>query len=66
MFKGPIIIADKDEVYFNYNGNPSMATAGSGDCLTDNKPLIDQKLSLLDAYKLGIYLHSLAGDLEKN
>lgn len=65
VLKGPTtIIADKDEVYFNYNGNPSMATAGSGDCLTGIiSALIGQKLSLLDACKLGVYLHSLAGDL---
>ncbi|MBM3207283.1 MAG: NAD(P)H-hydrate dehydratase [Chlamydiae bacterium] len=45
-------------------GDPGMATAGSGDVLTGIiSSLLAQKLALLDAAILGVYLHSKAGEI---
>lgn len=57
------IVTDGDRIYINKIGNPGMATAGSGDVLTG---LISGLLPILtefDAARLGVYLHSLSGDL---
>lgn len=44
-------------------GNPGMASAGMGDCLTGViASLLAQGLSLADAAKVGVYLHATAGD----
>lgn len=44
-------------------GDPGMATAGAGDVLTGIlSALLAQKMSLLDAAGLGVYLHALAGE----
>lgn len=51
-------------LYFNYTGNPGMATGGSGDVLTGLiSGLLAQTNSPLYASLLGVYLHGLAGDL---
>ena len=48
----------------NPTGNESMATAGMGDVLTGTiAGLAAQGLSLLDAAKLGAYIHGWAGEL---
>ncbi len=67
VLKGPCtIIANKDEMYFCNIGNPGMATAGSGDVLTGMiASLVGQGLSLLDSCKLGVVLHSKAGNWAK-
>lgn len=60
------IVTDGEKLYVNKIGNPGMATAGSGDVLTG---VIAGLLPILDEFtaaKLGVYLHSLAGDLAKN
>jgi len=45
-------------------GNPGMATAGMGDVLSGViGSLVAQQVPLLDAAKLGVLLHALAGDL---
>lgn len=58
------ICAPTGDVLFNQNGNPGMATAGTGDVLTG---LLTGLLAYfndpLDALVLGTYLHGLAGDL---
>ncbi|MDD2372147.1 MAG: NAD(P)H-hydrate dehydratase [Syntrophomonadaceae bacterium] len=59
-----ILANPSGEVYININGNPGMATAGSGDVLTGIiTGLIAQGLKPQDAAFAGVYLHGLAGDL---
>lgn len=49
--------------YINKLGNPGMATAGSGDVLSGVIGSLSSRLEPYDAARLGVYLHSLAGDL---
>jgi NAD(P)H-hydrate epimerase len=58
-------IASPDgRIFFNSTGNPGMATGGSGDVLTGILAgLLAQHYDSLQAAKLGVYLHGLAGDL---
>jgi NAD(P)H-hydrate epimerase len=50
--------------FFNMSGNAGMATAGSGDVLTGLLTgLRAQGYDAIDAARLGVYLHGLAGDI---
>jgi NAD(P)H-hydrate epimerase len=52
------------EIFFNSTGNPGMATAGSGDVLTGIiTGLLAQSYTPLEAAKIGVYIHGVAGDI---
>jgi NAD(P)H-hydrate epimerase len=66
VFKGaPTIIADgTGQVHINTTGNAGMATAGAGDVLTGMiAGFLAQGLAPLEAARVGVYLHGLAGDV---
>lgn len=58
------IASPQGKIYFNSTGNQGMATAGSGDVLTGIlTALLAQGYEPLQAAKIGVYIHGLAGDL---
>lgn len=59
------IVCDNDlNIHVNKNGNSALAKAGSGDVLAGViAGLLAQKMSLFDACKLGVYLHSRTGEI---
>jgi hydroxyethylthiazole kinase-like uncharacterized protein yjeF len=59
-----LVATPAGEVHVNPTGNPGMASGGTGDVLTGLiAGLLAQGLTALDAARLGVYLHGLAGDL---
>lgn len=58
------IIADPSgNIWINPTGNPGMATAGMGDVLTGIlSSFIAQGFGIIDAAKLAVFSHGLAGD----
>lgn len=58
-----VVCSDKD-IYINEYGNSALAKAGTGDVLAGIiSGLLAQKMSPFEAAKLGVYLHSKAGEL---
>ncbi len=58
------IIANKNSMYFSNYGNPGMASAGSGDVLSGIiGSLIGKGTKLIEACRLGVLIHSMAGEL---
>src|SRR5690554_1487777 len=68
VLKGHCSLIAKDGItYFSNYGNPGMATAGSGDVLAGIiASLLGFGLDSFAASKLGVYIHSLAGNLAAN
>jgi ADP-dependent NAD(P)H-hydrate dehydratase / NAD(P)H-hydrate epimerase len=59
-----LIASPDNQVFLNHYPNDGMATAGSGDVLAGMiGGLIGQRMDPFQATLLGVYLHSLAGDL---
>jgi ADP-dependent NAD(P)H-hydrate dehydratase / NAD(P)H-hydrate epimerase len=57
------VAAPDGKLYFNNTGNPGMATGGSGDVLTGILTgLLAQGYSALEAARIGVWVHGLAGD----
>lgn len=60
------IVRPDGKIFINVLGNPGMATAGSGDVLTGIiASLLAQGYSPATAASVGVYIHSLAGDMAK-
>lgn len=58
------IVAPDGNLYFNSTGNPGMATGGSGDVLTGIiLSLLAQGYNSIDAARIAVYVHGLAGDV---
>ena len=58
------VIYDGERLAVNQHGNSALAKAGSGDVLAGViSGLLAQKMPLFEAAKLGVYLHSRAGEI---
>lgn len=58
-----VIAEHSGKIFINSTGNPGMATAGTGDILSGMiGGFIAQGYSPIDAARIGVYLHGLAGD----
>lgn len=59
-----VVASPEGNIYVNLTGNPGMAKGGSGDVLTGIiGGLLAAGIEPLDAARLGVYLHGLAGDI---
>ncbi|HEY2774194.1 MAG TPA: NAD(P)H-hydrate dehydratase [Candidatus Binatia bacterium] len=56
------IVSDGVTTAFNTTGNPGMATGGSGDVLAGMLGALAARLAPLEAARLGVYVHGMAGD----
>ncbi len=57
------VIASEGHLHYNTNGNPGMATAGSGDVLAGLiAGLMAAGLEPYEAARSGVYIHAAAGD----
>jgi ADP-dependent NAD(P)H-hydrate dehydratase / NAD(P)H-hydrate epimerase len=62
-----LINSPDGQIFLNHYPNDGMATAGSGDVLAGMiGGLVGQKMNAFEATQLGVYLHSLAGELAAN
>jgi NAD(P)H-hydrate epimerase len=58
------VICSKDEIFINQHGNSALAKAGSGDVLAGIiSGLTAQGTPVFEAAKLGVYLHSITGEI---
>ncbi|MBL7114215.1 MAG: NAD(P)H-hydrate dehydratase [Kiritimatiellae bacterium] len=61
---GTVITEHEAQLWVNMTGNPGMATGGMGDVLAGFLTgLAAQSFAPLDAARLAVYLHGMAGDL---
>lgn len=59
-----VIATPEGDCYYNTSGNPGMAKAGSGDVLAGFMAgLLARGYTATEAALLGVYLHSVAGDI---
>ncbi|MBN2541505.1 NAD(P)H-hydrate dehydratase [bacterium] len=59
-----VIVSGDSPIYLNLTGNDGMATAGSGDVLSGLiGGFLAQGIEPINAARLGVYMHGLAGDL---
>lgn len=57
------LIQSDNKIYINTTGNPGLANAGQGDTLTGIiLGLLSQGVDILDATRLGVFIHGMAGD----
>ena len=62
--KGTLLLSEINKAEICQAGNPGMATAGMGDVLSGIiAGLAAQNIPLIDAAKLGVLVHAMAGDL---
>jgi hydroxyethylthiazole kinase-like uncharacterized protein yjeF len=58
------ITTPEGKLFFNINGNPGMATAGSGDVLTGIiTAILAQGYDPAESASISVYIHGLAGDI---
>jgi NAD(P)H-hydrate epimerase len=68
LLKGPysVLASPNQKLYYNFTGNPGMATGGMGDVLTGMiGAFLSQGYQTGTSGKLAVYLHGYAGDLAK-
>lgn len=59
-----IVYSQAGEIYINKHGNSALAKAGTGDVLSGIiSGLVAQKNDIFEMAKLGVYLHSRAGEI---
>lgn len=59
-----VVCSQNGEIYVNEHGNSALAKAGTGDVLAGIiAGLLSQKMHIFEAAKLGVYLHSIAGEI---
>ncbi|MGB2690989.1 MAG: NAD(P)H-hydrate dehydratase [Thermodesulfobacteriota bacterium] len=59
-----LISTPEGEIFINTTGNPGMSSGGMGDVLSGIiGGLLAQRIDPVDACKLGVFVHGLAGDL---
>ncbi|MBI2092205.1 MAG: hypothetical protein HYT75_04335 [Deltaproteobacteria bacterium] len=64
-----VVSSPEGVIFINPTGNPGLATAGTGDCLTGViAGFISQGIPVIESVIAGVYVHGLAGDMaaEKN